>query len=329
MTSPKIDEGHDIATWNMVDAPPFVPPPRFRGIEPRLLLPLLRVHLYRFAADELSDVDLVWRECDRLAARLEGLGRQVPEIFAVPPTGMVELRRSRIWPVPSSLANELHLTSHYLGSPRPDGLHLGLCSASQRGLLALATLSPFDLSHLTGTLPPGVRSVEVLVLSRILTAAWSPRNTGSFFLGRMIRWLRRRHREVRALLSYLDPNAGFRGSLYRSANWILLARERKRRYLYLDENYVTDRQMLRTYGTADFAKLKPELQGRISCSVWPLQPLNVFAFFLDTRLRRQVSQGCVCDFDPPNCLVGDPQQQVEPSPGPLLRICDLLDTLGE
>jgi hypothetical protein len=72
----------------------------------------------------------------------------------------------------------------------------------------------------------------------------------------------------RLLLTYLDPNVGFTGGIYQADNWTLLGWERKKRYLYLDGEYITDREAIRRYGTADFAALTVRLGSRLERSHW-------------------------------------------------------------
>jgi hypothetical protein len=106
------------------------------------------------------------------------------------------------------------------------------------------------------------------------------------------------------LLTYLDPNLGFRGTVYRATNWVLFGREKKTRYLYLDDNYVTDRRMIKEYGTADLLKLRPLLGSRITSSHEPLRPLELYIYFLDSEDRSRHNQSSVHEFTPPSELVG-------------------------
>jgi hypothetical protein len=57
-------------------------------------------------------------------------------------------------------------------------------------------------------------------LGRLWVADSEPRNTESWFIARAVRYVKRHHRDVRALVSYADPSVGHSGTIYRAANWI-------------------------------------------------------------------------------------------------------------
>lgn len=56
-------------------------------------------------------------------------------------------------------------------------------------------------------------------LARLYLLDEVPRNAESWLIGQSVRYVRRHHREVQYLLSYADPAAGHRGTVYRAANW--------------------------------------------------------------------------------------------------------------
>src|SRR5262249_9723284 len=118
-------------------------------------------------------------------------------------------------------------------------------------------------------------------------------------------WLRKKRPNVKLLLTYLDPNLGFHGTIYRATNWVLWAREKKKRYLYLESNYVTDRRMITGYGTADFEKLSSLLGTKITRSQVSLRPLELYAYFLSPKDRAQHNRDAVRELLPPPNLVGD------------------------
>jgi len=47
-----------------------------------------------------------------------------------------------------------------------------------------------------------------------------PTNTESWFIGKAIKWVRRYHPEVGALVSYADPSVGHAGTIYLASNWV-------------------------------------------------------------------------------------------------------------
>jgi len=167
---------------------------------------------------------------------------------------------------------------HYLASPRLDAIHLGL--GERTAPICLMSFSPFDLEHLTGLLPDGVRPGSVVVLSRLVTVGDVPRNTWTYAFGRACRWFREYRSDIRMVLTYLDPNLGFKGASYRAANWKLLGEEPKGRYVFVDGVPIANRELIRLYGTARFDYLQALLGSRVERTTAPLQPLSVFGFMM-------------------------------------------------
>lgn len=61
---------------------------------------------------------------------------------------------------------------------------------------------------------------ETWELGRLWVSDSEPCNTESWFIARAVRYVKRFHGEVVALLSYADPSAGHEGMIYRAANWL-------------------------------------------------------------------------------------------------------------
>src|SRR6185436_17036220 len=57
-------------------------------------------------------------------------------------------------------------------------------------------------------------------LARLFIQDTTPKNTESWFIARAIRFIRENRPDVQLLISYADPTAGHRGTIYRAANWI-------------------------------------------------------------------------------------------------------------
>lgn len=57
-------------------------------------------------------------------------------------------------------------------------------------------------------------------LSRLYLLDEIPKNAETWLIGQSVRYIKRHFREVECLLSYADPSAGHRGTIYQAANWI-------------------------------------------------------------------------------------------------------------
>jgi hypothetical protein len=60
---------------------------------------------------------------------------------------------------------------------------------------------------------------KVWELARLYLLDDVPRNAETWLIGKSVRHIKRHHKDVEFLLSYADPTAGHRGTIYRAANW--------------------------------------------------------------------------------------------------------------
>jgi hypothetical protein len=101
---------------------------------------------------------------------------------------------------------------HYLGK-RP-------------GVVTLAMMmlrDVFAVGMIVYALPPPETSVRYGGLTWEMARLWItddvPPNGESWLIAQSIKHIRREHPDVRALVTYADPSAGHRGTIYRAANW--------------------------------------------------------------------------------------------------------------
>jgi hypothetical protein len=104
------------------------------------------------------------------------------------------------------------IRSHYLqGWPAVVVLVLGMKHATK--LVGVVVFS----------LPPRETSLRYKAVTWELARLWIddsiPRNSETWLLGKAVKYVRREHPEVEALVSYADPSAGHCGTIYRAANW--------------------------------------------------------------------------------------------------------------
>ena len=186
--------------------------------------------------------------------------------------------------IDAPIAKIIHERFHYLGSFRNDGIHLGFRSQDEDKVISLITLSPFDLDHIYPYVPTGVSISEIMVVSRIYSFDWSPRNTISYMLKRTNQFLYENHRNIKMLITYLNPNIGFTGSSYKASGWNLFGKEGGTRYSYLDGNYITDRELVKIFGTSASDVLINKEPNRFEVTKINLAPLSIFSFFRYKKL---------------------------------------------
>jgi hypothetical protein len=182
-------------------------------------------------------------------------------------------------------ADRIIKTYHYLTSAREESVNLALIYLPKEYIAGVITISKFDLAHIQ--IKP-LLSSEAKVISRIFTFPRLPPNTASHFIGETIRWIRKRSPAVKLLLTYLNPNVGYQGTIYKATNWKGYAREHNTRYSYFDGNYVTDRFLQKRFGTAARERL-----GNVTTlefSKIDLYPLMVLAYPLSTTVQLRCLQ---------------------------------------
>lgn len=163
---------------------------------------------------------------------------------------------------------------HYIRSPRTDGRAYALSTRDDR-LVGLCISSPLDVAWLQRLLAlTGRRSGFARVISRVFLFEGAPRNSISYLLSRAAR--AERHLGVTDFITYVNPNMGFTGSSYRASGWCPLGIESGTKYRYIDERYITDRELAAKFGTRSDPDFQRLLGSRFAVSVMPLEPLLVF-----------------------------------------------------
>jgi hypothetical protein len=164
---------------------------------------------------------------------------------------------------------------HYLRSPRLDGRLYGLRSQGGQ-VVAICVSSPLDVQGLGDLLRRNGREpVTARVLSRVFAFEGAPRNTISYLLSRAAREERRCG--ITDWVTYVNANMGFSGVSYVASGWHLLGEEPGTTYRYLDNRYITDRQLAANFGLHDDDTYTNILGARFAKSKMRLSPLMVFS----------------------------------------------------
>ena len=258
----------------------------------RVLRPRVALELYKYASPTVGDAR---READRVRERTAAGYRAL----TVQRAHLGSLADAVVRDVPEAVAFRLHRFAHYLGTEREGAVHLGLYGREADAVpVGLVTASPFDLDHLREAVP-GWDAGEAVVVSRLVTFPWSPPNAASYLLGQLARRAGSGASGPRVAVSYLDPNVGYGGGVYRAVGGRVVAEERKRRYLYRLGSYVTDRTVIERFGTAAVDALPTSFGA--TASVRQLRPLRVYAWALSSGAEVPDPVGRV---EPSRALVG-------------------------
>lgn len=166
----------------------------------------------------------------------------------------LELRR-----LDAETANSILEEFHYLRSGRPGADHFGLVDQHGQPVVVFA-VSDIDVDSLATV---GADDPSTAVLSRVFGFRDAPRNSISYGLARLRRCLS--SDGIERLLTYVNPNLGFRGESYVASGWSPVARELLPCYHYVSGRYRSARQLRRS-GTHD-----------VETSTMRLEPLEIFA----------------------------------------------------
>jgi hypothetical protein len=268
-----------------------------RDLELQVLLYLPRL----MHGDErpYPDADTFANEIRRLIALIRNRVNPFATWRDDPLTPLTNPRDTNFVQVPEEEAHIIHERFHYLSSFRPNSLSFGLKTIKESRLASLVTLSPFDLGHVIHALPYEVNESNVLVVSRVFCFDWVPLNTVSYMMGQIYKQVRLMRPDVKMLLTYINPNLAFTGASLKASNWVFFGYEAGTRYAYIDKEYITDRELVRHYSTANPSQLQMKLQNRFEVSRIQLDPLQLYAYFIDKKLYAQHTEGFQFEFQRP------------------------------
>jgi hypothetical protein len=221
---------------------------------------------------------------------LQELTNELPALGEWSIAGMVSesLRTLQFQEIGLEEGREVMARFHYLRSPRLDGRIYGLRS-KQGKLIAICVSSPLDVRSLDNLLnAEGRLTRSARVLSRVFAFEGAPRNTISYLLSRAGR--AERKLGVTDWVSYVNPNMGFNGVSYLASGWHLLGEESGTTYRYLDNRYITDRELAARFGAHDDAEYGRCLGDRFTKNRMPLAPLLIFGRVLSSSLTLHTSR---------------------------------------
>ncbi len=95
----------------------------------------------------------------------------------------------------------------------PQGWRVAFLLSGEYSIVGVATLGRPVARH--------EDQVTTLELTRMALADYAPKNSATYFMGQMRRWIRRNMPEIKRLISYQDEDAHL-GTIYRADNWILV-----------------------------------------------------------------------------------------------------------
>jgi hypothetical protein len=244
---------------------------RLAGVSENDLSRQLHLHLPRLPLEALEDPRQVEQEAKRLAQTIFNRTRPYAHWAGQPKVESLEKRSLSFRMCDVEIARIIQERFHYIAAYHEGIAHLGLYAPSAPNVpMAVASLSPMDVKRLEVLFPYGQGKIEADVVSRVFVFDWAPRNTISYLLGQMYRWVRRNLSRVRVLLTFVNPNLGFTGASLLASNWKPCL-EVETRYLYIADTYIPYRV---------FEALPDHARKLVTASLYRLEPLRVFSYFV-------------------------------------------------
>ena len=126
--------------------------------------------------------------------------------------------------------------------------------------MTLCSVSPLEWMRVGRQLQSqfGVPLGSAWDVSRVYSFDVAPANAISYLLGKVRSAIRQEVPSLQVLTTAVDPNLGFTGSSYRSANWQQWMSITARPYLYVDGLYASPRQLRSRFGGANLAQLSAD-----------------------------------------------------------------------
>lgn len=194
-------------------------------------------------------------ELDRNAARLRHDQRAISDLI---PTDRYQLSDLRFVKLTNNVADQIFTRLHYLRSARAGSMNFALVDPLSRLPVTLCSVSPLEWLRVGRQLQAqfGIPLGAAWDVSRVYSFDVAPANAISYLLAKVRQEIRRESPSVQVLTTAVDPNLGFTGSSYRSANWQQWMSVQARPYLYVDGVYASPRTLRTRFGGANLAELR-------------------------------------------------------------------------
>lgn len=197
----------------------------------------------------------------------------------------IELRDLKLVHLSEEAGRLISSAVHYLQSARYGSDHFGLEDPNSSRLIAYASVSPLDWDVLVNAFNSvGDKRSRQLSLSRIYVSKAAPHNTVSYMLALLVGEYSMTERDT-TISTTVDPNLGFNGSSYRASNWTQAYSVPHLGYLYVDGQFVTRRELIRSFGSDDPDDLAEILGPRLKVSGPLRSDTLIFATATNRDLR--------------------------------------------
>lgn len=238
------------------------------GLPTGYLKTQVALHLPRFSLKEIMinnkiNEHLMEAECSRLGEQIKTKIKSLPEnftqivtdkreetilfhkngnIFEIKPGGRKHEVLFSL--VDSSVGVLIQTKLHYLSNYRVDTVyHYGLFRKGESFPFSYLAVSFLDRKYILDVIPFEANFKDIMVITRLYNINNSPRNSASLLLSLTRSEIKSKHRNVKALVTSVNPNVLFTGSSFKSAAFDLFALM-PFEPLYYQDNYLTRKAAL-------------------------------------------------------------------------------------
>lgn len=127
----------------------------------------------------------------------------------------------KVIPCTRNHISDFIIKNHYSGSI--NGCSASYCFALMSGDKMIGAAFFGRLAMVNQWKPYAEKEQDVIELRRLCCIDETPKNTESFFIGAMLRWLKK-NTDLKCVLSYADEEHGHVGTIYRASNFKYLGK---------------------------------------------------------------------------------------------------------
>jgi hypothetical protein len=178
---------------------------------------------------------------------------------------------------------------------REDSQHKFFNNVSER-LIGVACYGDPIGRHCGASISTELDRTEVLELTRLFVFDGYGTNTESWFVGQTFRWLRRNAPHIKALISYSDPSAGHKGTVYQATNWIYQGYNMRPNETWLfrfeeDGKWVHARTIAPYWGTSSPFKIQTLIDKTFWIKPSPRKHRYIYILTDNHKERRRIMKG--------------------------------------
>ena len=161
----------------------------------------------------------------------------------------IDSSRIEMQEIPHKLAKDIIIKNHYSHTFPAAELYLGFYIDGKLNTVVLYGQS--TASKMADSLPG-----KYWELVRLFSFDWAGKNMESYCIGKSIRYIKEKYKNIKVLVSFADHEQGHEGTIYQATNWLYCGKSQPDEWYIVDGEKIHPRSMVAKYGTRSEGKLK-------------------------------------------------------------------------